>query len=122
MKKILIIEDDDFLRSLAVTKLQKHGYSVMTAADGEMGLELALKEKPDLLLLDLMLPGMSGFEVLEKIRANADTKTLKTVIFSNLGDSEDIKRGQELGVVDYLVKASFTLDELTEKISTILLG
>ncbi len=122
MKRILIIEDDDFLRSLAVTKLQKHGYSVMTAADGETGLELTLKEKPDLLLLDLMLPGISGFEVLEKIRANADTKTLKVIIFSNLGDSEDIKRAQELGVVDYLVKASFTLDELTEKISTILMA
>lgn len=120
MKRILIIEDDDFLRSLAVTKLQKHGYSVTTAANGEAGLEATLKEKPDLLLLDLMLPGISGFDVLEKLRANEETKTLKVVIFSNLGDSADIKRGQELGVVDYLVKASFTLDELVEKITTLL--
>lgn len=120
MKKILIIEDDDFLRSLAVTKLQKHGYSVTTAANGETGLEMALKDQVDLLLLDLMLPGISGFDVLEKIRANDATRTMKIVVFSNLGDEADIKRGQELGVVDYLVKASFTLDELVEKISTIL--
>lgn len=120
MKKVLIIEDDDFLRSLAVTKLQKSGFAVTTAADGEAGLSLALTDTPDLLLLDLMLPGMDGFAVLEKLRENPATKTLKVVIFSNLGDSEDIKRGQSLGVVDYLVKASFTLDELVEKITALI--
>ena len=119
MKKILIIEDDDFLRSLAVTKLQKAGFSVTTAAAGEAGYDMAIADVPDLLLLDLMLPGMDGFTVLEKLRAHAPTKTLKVIIFSNLGDSADIKRGQDLGVVDFLVKASFTLDELVEKISKV---
>jgi len=120
MKKVLIIEDDDFLRSLAVTKLQKAGYSVATAANGEAGVDMAMTDIPDILLLDLMLPGIDGFAVLEKLRANPATKTLKVIIFSNLGDSADIKRGQDLGVVDYLVKASFTLDELVEKITGVI--
>lgn len=120
MKNVLIIEDDDFLRSLAVTKLQKAGFAVHTAADGETGITMAQKLVPDMLLLDLMLPGIDGFGVLEALRANDATKNLKVIIFSNLGDAEDIKRGQALGVADYLVKASFTLDELVEKITSLI--
>lgn len=117
-KKILIVEDDDFLRSLAVSKLEKAGYTVLTAANGEDGLKNATGEAPDLLILDLMLPGMSGFDVLEALRKDAGGKNMKVLVFSNLGDEADVKRCTSLGVADYLVKANFTLDELVEKVGT----
>lgn len=118
--RILIIEDDDFLRSLAVTKLEKEGFAMETATTGDTGLDQVMKLPPDLLILDLMLPNMSGFEVLEKIRSNDTTKKLKVIVFSNLGEETDIKRCLDLGVSEYLVKANFTLDELAEKIKLIL--
>lgn len=118
--RILIIEDDDFLRSLTVTKLEKEGYAMETATSGDTGLEQVIAVPPDLLILDLMLPNISGFEVLEKIRANEPTKDLKVIVFSNLGEETDIKRCLELGISEYLVKANFTLDELAEKIKLIL--
>jgi DNA-binding response OmpR family regulator len=117
-KKILIVEDDDFLRSLAVSKLEKAAYNVVTAADGEQGLSIATAEKPNLIILDLMLPGMSGFDVLEAIRKDDGIKNTKIIVFSNLGEEADVKRCTDLGVADYLVKANFTLDELVEKVSS----
>ncbi len=117
--KILIVEDDDFLRSLAVTKLQKEGFTVLTSANGEEGLESAKLNKPDVVLLDLLLPGIDGFEVLERIRKDSEIGKTRVIIFSNLGEEEDIKRGKGLGANDYLVKASFTLDELVDKIKGI---
>lgn len=119
-KKIMIIEDDDFLRSLVVTKLQKESFAVATNADGANAVEQIKKEKPDMLLLDLMLPAVSGFDILTALRADAETKLQRVIIFSNLGDDEDIKKGTALGVTDYLVKSNFTLDELVEKIKTAL--
>jgi DNA-binding response OmpR family regulator len=116
-KKILIVEDDDFLRSLAVSKLEKAAYKVITAADGEQGLKMAQDEKPHLIILDLMLPGMSGFDVLEAIRKDEGMKGTKIIVFSNLGEEADVKRCTDLGVADYLVKANFTLDELVEKVT-----
>ncbi len=118
--RLLIIEDDDFLRSLAVTKLEKEGYVMETATTGDTGLAHIMKLPPDLVILDLMLPNMSGFEVLEKIRSHEPTKDVKVVVFSNLGEEADIKRCMDLGVSEYLVKANFTLDELAEKIRMIL--
>lgn len=119
-KKVLFIEDDDFLRSLVVTKLQKNDFEVATNADGLNALEVINNEKPDIILLDLMLPGVGGFEILESIRNDATWKDLKVIIFSNLGDEEDIKKGEALGASEYLVKANFTLDELVEKVNEIL--
>jgi len=115
-KKIMIIEDDDFLRSLVVTKLQKEGFTVATNADGAKAVEQIQSEKPDMLLLDLMLPAVSGFDILQTLRSGTETKTQRVIIFSNLGDDEDIKKGTALGVTDYLIKSNFTLDELVEKI------
>lgn len=114
--KILIVEDDDFLRSLAVSKLEKEGFAVLTAANGQDGLAMITQELPPVIILDLMLPVMSGFEVLESIKKNDATKDLKIIVFSNLGDEADIKKCLDLGAHDYLVKANFTLDELVEKI------
>lgn len=116
MSKILIIEDDDFLRSLAVTKLEKEGFTVSMAANGQEGLSLVQSVMPDLLILDLMLPIMSGFDVLEKMKSDDATKHIKVIVFSNLGEESDIKKCLDMGANDYLVKANFTLDELVEKI------
>jgi DNA-binding response OmpR family regulator len=118
--RILIVEDDDFLRSLAVTKLTAEGFAMEVAASGDEGLNKALTTPPDLMILDLMLPQVSGFEILEKVRANEATKKLKVIVFSNLGEEADIKKCLDLGVSEYLVKANFTLDELAEKIKTAL--
>ena len=117
---ITIVEDDDFLRSLAVTKLEKEGFTVTTAANGQEGLNLITTSTPELLILDLMLPVMSGFDVLKAIKANDATKNIKVIVFSNLGEQSDIKTCLDLGANDYLVKANFTLDELVEKIKGLL--
>lgn len=119
--KILIIEDDDFLRTLTVTKLEKEGFVVITAPNGQEGLTLAQSHLPELIILDLMLPIMSGFEVLEALKKSSDTAHAKVIVFSNLGEESDIKKCLDMGANDYLVKANFTLDELVEKIK-ILLG
>jgi len=115
-KIVLIVEDDDFLRSLAVTKLQKEGYDVQVAIEGNAGLQKVLDIKPNLLLLDLMLPNMDGFQIMEQLQGNDDLAHMKIVIFSNLGSDEDITRGMKLGASEYLVKSSFTLDELVKKV------
>ena len=115
-KSILIIEDDDFLRGLTVAKLEKEGFRVEVAVDGEEGLEKIQTLSPNMILLDLMLPILSGFEIMEKLREAGTLEQQRIVIFSNLGSEEDIRRGKEFGVEDYLVKSSFTLDELVEKI------
>lgn len=117
---VLIIEDDDFLRSLAVTKLEKEGFSVFMAANGQDGLAQVTATNPSLIILDLMLPVMSGFEVLKTLKASDATKNIKVIVFSNLGEESDIKTCLDLGANDYLVKANFTLDELVEKIKDLL--
>ena len=120
MNKILIVEDDDFLRSLAVTKLEKEGFVVTMAADGQSGLASVTADKPDLIILDLMLPVMSGFDVLKQLKSDDATKDIKVIVFSNLGEESDIKTCLDLGANDYLVKANFTLDELVDKIKGML--
>lgn len=118
-KKILIIEDDDFLRSLAVTKLQKSNFTVVTASNGEEGLTVFEQSQPSLVILDLMLPTMSGFEVLQVMNEKGFLKNTKVVVFSNLGDDEDITKCMSMGATDYLVKANFTLDELVQKVESL---
>ena len=118
--KILIIEDDKFLRDLIVQKLQREGYVVVEATDGEEGVKKAQGEQPDILLLDLILPEIDGFMVLEQIKKNPKTKDIPVVILSNLGQKEDIDRGLRLGAADFLIKAHFTPGEIIEKIRVIL--
>jgi DNA-binding response OmpR family regulator len=119
MKKVLIIEDDEFLRSLAAKRLGQENYTVVAAPSGDEGLKMAESEKPDLILLDLLLPGgLGGFEVLEQIRAK--DKTLPIVVFSNLGERADIEKAQKLGATDFLVKANFTLDDVIGKVGGLL--
>ncbi len=119
-KKIIIVEDDKFLRELIVRKVAAEGYGVSEAADGEEGVKKIKEEKPDLVLLDLILPGIDGFEVLTKIKEEPSSAQIPVIILSNLGQKEDIERGLKTGAVDYLVKAHFTPGEIIEKIKNIL--
>lgn len=120
MAKILVIEDDTFLRELIVQKLTKEGYETAEGIDGEQGLQLLKEAKPDLVLLDLLLPGIDGFEVLKLAKENPETAAIPVIILSNLGQQEDLERGRQLGAIDYLVKAHFTPGEIVEKIKMVL--
>ena len=120
MAKILIIEDDKFLRELLVKKVGSEGYEVVVATDGEEGLKMAKEEKPNLILLDLILPAMDGFEVLRQIKEAEETKHIPVIILSNLGQKEDIDKAVKLGAQDYMIKAHFTPGEITKKIKEIL--
>lgn len=116
MKKILIVEDDKFLRELIVQKLLKEGYETSEAVDGEEGIKKVKEEKPDLVLLDLILPGIDGFEVLSKKKEDPNLARIPVIVLSNLGQKEDVERGLKLGAVDYLIKAHFTPGEIIEKV------
>lgn len=119
-KKILIIEDDKFLRELIAQKIVKEGYDISEAIDGEEGIKKIKEEKPDMVLLDLILPGMDGFEVLSKMKEDPFLAQIPVIILSNLGQKDDIEKGLKLGAADYLIKAHFTPGEIIEKIKTIL--
>lgn len=118
--KILVVEDDKFLRELICRKLVKEGYDVYEAIDGEDGLKKAGEIMPDLILLDLILPGMDGFETLAKIKENPKTSILSVIILSNLGQKDEVEKGLNLGAIDFLIKAHFTPEEIIEKIRSIL--
>lgn len=118
--KILIVEDDEFLRSLTAKRLEKEGYALAVAVDGDSALTVAEEAKADLILLDLLLPGVDGFEVLKRIRANTHLKSTPVIVFSNLGRREDVEKATELGANDFLIKANFTLDDLVVKINAAL--
>jgi len=119
-KKILVIEDDKFLRELISQKLIKEGYDIAEAVDGEKGVESVKEEKPDLVLLDLILPGIDGFEVLSRIKSDPASAQVPIIILSNLGQKDDIERGLKMGAADYLIKAHFTPGEIIDKIRTVL--
>ncbi len=118
-KKIEIIEDDPFLKEMMTKKLTAADYKVVPAADGKEGIKTAQKEKPDLILLDLILPGIDGYEVLEKLKEDKKTSSIPVVIISNLGQKEEIDKGLKLGAVDFLVKAHFTPDDIINKVKEV---
>lgn len=117
MKKILIIEDDKFLRELIARKLSREGYQTLEAVDGEDGFKKVSAEKPELVLLDLILPGMDGFEVLTKMKEDIALAKIPVIILSNLGQKEDVEKGLKVGAIDYLIKAHFTPGEIIEKVA-----
>jgi DNA-binding response OmpR family regulator len=118
--KILVVEDDKFLRELISRKLAKEGFEIAEAIDGEEGIQKAAEFLPDIILLDLILPGIDGFGCLEKIKENTQTMHIPVVILSNLGQKDEVERGLKLGAVDFLIKAHFTPEEIVEKIRLIL--
>lgn len=115
-KKILIIEDDKFLRELIARKLTDEGFDILEAVEGEEGIKKIREEKPDLVLLDLILPGIDGFEVLSRMKVEPNLASIPVIILSNLGQREEVERGLKLGASDYLIKAHFTPGEIIEKI------
>jgi len=118
--KILIVEDDKFLRELISRKLVKEGYDIAEAVDGEEGVKKSEEFMPDLILLDLILPGIDGFGMLEKIKDNSKTMNIPVVILSNLGQKDEVEKGLKLGAIDFLIKAHFTPEEIVEKIRLVL--
>ena len=121
MNKILIIEDDKFLRELMVRKFDtEKDFEINTAVDGESGLRAMKKEKPDLVLLDLILPGIGGFDILSKMKEDVILSGIPVIILSNLGRQDDVEKGLSLGAVDYMVKAHFTPNEIVAKVRQVL--
>lgn len=116
MKKILLIEDDPFLASLLGNRLKKEGFELVVAKSGTEANKVLRAEKPDLVLLDIILPGKSGFEVLEEIKTDPQVSKTPVMIISNLGQEMDIERGKEFGVVEYIVKAQVSIDDLVKKV------
>lgn len=119
-KKILWVEDDDFLAGMIAKKLLSIGVEFERATDGESALNNVNTNKPDIIMLDIMLPGISGIEVLQKIKENQDTKNIPVVMLSNLSQSDDLEKAKELGASKFLVKASMTLDEIVSEMENIL--
>lgn len=119
-KKILLVEDDAMISSIYKTKFEADGFQVFVAVDGATGLDLAKKEKPDLMMLDVILPGLDGFSVLEEIKKDKTTRSIPVIMLTNLGTEDDKAKGQKMGALDYLVKASLTPGQISEKIEKIL--
>jgi CheY-like chemotaxis protein len=117
MPKVLLVEDDNNLREIFQMRLQAEGYTTVVAADGEEGLVTAMKEKPDLLIADVMMPKLSGFEMVESLRAAPETKNIKVIMMTALGQAEDQARGEKLGVVKYLVKSQVTLEDFARVVN-----
>lgn len=116
MKKILLVEDESALQKTLGDILIYEGYETISALDGEIGLQLAETKKPDLILLDLVLPKVNGFEVLKKLRETEETKNIPIIVLTNLGEIGDIDKAIGLGATTYLVKAQYSLEEVVEKV------
>ena len=118
--KILLVEDDTFLVEMYTTKFELEGFEVLSAEDGKKGLEMAAKDNPDIILLDILMPKMDGFEVLDELQKDAKTKDIPVILLTNLGQKDDVKKGFEKGAVGYLIKAHFMPSEVVDKIKKIL--
>lgn len=122
MTKVLLVEDDMNLREIFEMRLQAEGLTTTVASDGEEALVVALKEKPDLIVADIMMPKMSGFEMLETLRASPDMAGVKVIMMTALGQAEDRARGEKLGVIKYLVKSQVTLEDFVRTVKEVLGG
>jgi len=119
-KKILLVEDDSFLAGMYVSKLNLEDFEVSLADNGEDGLKIAKHKLPNLILLDILLPQMDGFEVLKRLKENPQTAKIPIILLTNLGQKKDVDRGLALGAKDYLIKAHFMPNEVIAKIKKIL--
>ncbi len=118
----MIVEDDSFVLDIYQTKLSQEGYTVIEARNGVEAMKKLEKEKPDLILLDILMPYMDGIEVLKKIREREDLKNIPVILLTNLSQKEEINVGLGLGASDYLIKSHFTPSEVMEKIKIYLPG
>ncbi|MBT4857421.1 response regulator [Candidatus Uhrbacteria bacterium] len=115
-KYVLIVEDDKFLANIYNTKLDKEGFVAEVAENGEIGLELMRSRKPVLVLLDIIMPKLDGFGVLDAMREDDELKDIPVIMLTNLGQVTDVDRAKTLGVVDYIVKSDTTLETVIKKI------
>ncbi len=119
-KKILLVEDEEATCKVMMDMLSKGGLDVMHAADGTQALALAKKEKPNLILLDLVIPGLSGLDVLSTLKKDPDTAAIPVMILSQLSDQDSISRGISLGAIGYLVKSEYQLEDILGKVKEML--
>lgn len=115
-KKILVVEDDQMISSMYKTKFEADGFDVVIAGNGLEGYEFAKQHKPDIIMMDIILPQMDGFSALEKIKQDEETKNIKVIMLTNLGTEEDRAKGEKLGAAGYLVKARLTPAQVSAKI------
>lgn len=120
MPKILLVEDDINLRDVYYARLQAEGFELSVASNGEEALAMAVKERPDLIILDVMMPRISGFDVLDILRTTPEIAHTKVIMMTALGSSEDRERGEKLGVDKYLVKSQVTLEDVVATIKKVL--
>ncbi len=119
-KRVLLVEDDRFLRRAGEAVLRRCGLTVLLAVDGDEALALARREKPDLVLLDMLMPRRSGIEVLRELRAQPDTRSMRVLVLSNSSREQDIEEAERLGVEGYWVKAEMSLNELGDRVVALL--
>jgi CheY-like chemotaxis protein len=115
-RRVLLAEDDRFLRRAAESRLRQNGFTVLPAVDGEEALKVARAERPDLILLDLIMPKLQGFEVLKALKQDPVTAPIPVIVLSNLGQDEDLKRAMELGAIAYFIKAHLSLQDLVQRV------
>lgn len=122
MSKILLVDDDKLMVKMYQGKFEDDGYVIDIATDGEQGLLKALEFKPDLILLDIMMPKVDGLEMLKKLKERDETKNIPVILLTNVGGEEDAKNGLSLGAVAYLVKAHYDVKDIVKKVKEILGG
>lgn len=115
-KYIMVAEDDKYYANIFKLKLSKEGYRVAVVGDGAQVLALLKKEKPNLILLDLIMPVKDGFETLRELKADKSLEDVNVIVISNLGQKEDVEKAKKLGAIDYLVKANVSVQEMVEKV------
>lgn len=115
-KKILVVEDDNLIREMYLDELTRAGFLVSVAASGEEGLKILQQNQFDLALLDILLPGINGLEVLKQIKQNPQTQHLKVVLLTNLGQEATIKEGFKIGALGYLIKSAYNPDQIVQEI------
>ena len=119
-RRVLLAEDDRFLRRAAEARLRRHGLEVLTAVDGEEALRIARTERLDLVLLDVVMPKLEGFEVLKLLKEDAATASIPVIVLSNLGQERDVAQAKALGAVAFLVKAHLSLQDLVDRVDAVL--
>ena len=119
-RKIMWVEDDKFLSDIIARKLSAQGSALVHASDGDTALKILENELPDVVLLDILLSGIDGYEILRRMKANEKTKHIPVILLSNLGQKSDVEKGKALGAARFLIKAMVTLDEIVEEIKTVL--
>ena len=120
MKKILLIEDEEIMIDLLQRKLTQEGYEISVTRDGEEGLKTMREVSPDLILLDIIMPKMGGFEVMEEMQKDKELKKIPVIIISNSGQPVEIDRAQKLGAKDWLIKIEFDPQEVVEKVKKLI--